>query len=77
MDLGRDLHIAPQRGYGDAEMLGMLNDIQHFARGLLHQSTIDKIGRARGRTLETFGNSSPIAERFAKEARYQLTEELA
>lgn len=53
----------------------MLNDIQHIARRLLHQRTIDKIGRARVRTLEAFGESPPIAERFAQEARHQLADE--
>ena len=74
---GTDLHVAPHGGFGDPEMLGMLNDIQHIARRLLNQSIIDKIGRARGRTLEAFGESPPIAERFAQEARHQLEEEFA
>ncbi len=55
----------------------MLNDIQHFAHRLLNQSTIDKIGLARFRTLEVFGDSSPITERFVQEARHQLAEEFA
>jgi hypothetical protein len=71
------LNIAPQNGYGNAEVLGMLNDIQLFARRLLHQSAIDKIGRARVRTLEVFGNSPPGAESFVQEARRQLAEEFA
>lgn len=75
-EVGSNLHVAPHGGFGDAEMLGMLNDIQHFARRLLNQNTIDKIGRARVRTLEAFGNYPPIAERFAQEARRQLADEL-
>ena len=71
----RDLHVAPQGEYCDTAVLGMLNDIQHFARRLLNQSTIDKIGRARARTLEVFGDSPPITERFVQEARSQLAEE--
>jgi hypothetical protein len=71
------LDVTPNGGFGDAEVLGMLNDIQHFSRRLLHQSTIDKIGRARARTLEAFGESPPSVERFAEEARRQLAEEFA
>lgn len=74
---GTELNVAPQRGFGDAEVLGMLNDIQHFARRLLNQSIIDKIGLARVRTLEAFGNCPPIAERFAQEAQRQLAEEFS
>ena len=70
-----DLHIAPQGEYSDMDVLGMLNDIQRFSRRLLNQSTIDKIGRARGKTLEAFGEFPPHAERFAQEARHQLREE--
>ena len=71
----RDLQVATQGEYGDAQVLGMLNDIQHFSRRLLDQSTIDRIGRARARTLAACGKSTPIAERFAQEARHQLAEE--
>lgn len=71
------VRIAPHGGFDDAEMLGMLNDIQHFARRLMHQRTIDMIGRARRRTLEAFGESPPIVECFAQEARHQLAEEFA
>jgi len=72
-----NLRINALGGYGDGEILGMLNDIQLFARRLLHQSTIDKIGRARVRTLEALGEFAPTTERFAQEARHQLAEEFA
>lgn len=74
---GGDLHVAPRDGFSDTEMLGMLNDIQYFARRLLLQSAIDKIGRARGRTLDAFGSYPPTSEHFAQEARRQLAEEFA
>ena len=74
---GGGASIAPLRGFGDTEVLSMLNDIQHFARRLLNQDTIDKIGRARARTLEAFGESPPNTGRFAQEARHQLAEEFA
>lgn len=67
--------ITPLGGFGDAQVLGMLNDIQNFARQLLNQSTIDKIGRARVKTLEVFGESPPSVELFSEEARRQLAEE--
>lgn len=50
----------------------MLNDIQRFARQLLNQSTIDKIGHASAETLNIFGSHKPVAENFAHEARRQL-----
>lgn len=71
----RAVTIAPRGEFGDAEIFGMLTDIQHFARCLLHQPTIDKIGRARTRTLAVFGESRPSTERFAKEVRIQINEE--
>lgn len=70
-----DLEIAPRGGYSDAQVLRMLNDIQRVARRLLNQSTIDKIGRARHRTLDAFGEQAPCIERFAEEARSQLAAE--
>ena len=69
------LSITPQGEDTDLAMLGMLNDIQHFSRQLLSQTTIDKIGRARARTLKTFGTYGPNIEDFAKEARRQLADE--
>ena len=69
--------ITPSGGFSDVQVLGMLNDIQDFARCLLHQSTIEKIGRARARILEALGEHSPTADRFANEARSQLTVEFA
>lgn len=74
---GCGVHIDPLGGYGDAEVLNMLNDIQQFSRRLLNQSVINKIGRARLRTLDTFGNHPPTDECFANEASRQLAEEFA
>jgi hypothetical protein len=68
------LRITPT-GFRDAEIIGMLNDIQAFSRRLLHQSTIDKIGMARARTLDVLGDIPPTAERFVEEAKYQLDKE--
>lgn len=53
----------------------MLNDIQTFARRLLHQGTIDMIGKARQRTLIALGETPPDAKRFTEEAQGQLVEE--
>lgn len=33
---GSNLRVAPHGGFGDVEMIGMLNDIQHFARRMLN-----------------------------------------
>ncbi len=74
-DWTRDLHIQPLGGWGDAEVLGMLNDIQHVARRLLHQRTIDTIGHARQRTMTEFGNLPPDSKRFSEVAMHQLTTE--
>ncbi len=82
----RDLHIVPSCAAGafakrftleetdftDAQVLGMLDDIQHVSRRLLDQDTIDRIGRARARTLAAFPMSPPDVYRFAAEARRQL-----
>jgi hypothetical protein len=73
----RKLSIAPRGGYGDTELFGMLSDIQRFARSLLHQPTIDKIGRARTRTLGEFGKSPPDMKRFSEIAHFQLSAEFA
>jgi len=74
-DWNHDLHVSPLGGFGDAEILAMLSDIQVFSRRLLHQTTIDKIGLARAKTLETFGQSPPLAESFGEEAKHQLSKE--
>lgn len=71
---GGSVAIEPQGEYCDAEILKMLDDIQHFSRLLLNQIVIDKIGRSRTRTLEVFGSSEPTPDSFAKEARRQLVE---
>lgn len=77
---GGKLEILPINGYGDDELLGMLNDIQRFARCLLDQRTIDRIGRARKKTLAAIPGSvfsswrwlPPSLDEFANEARKQL-----
>ena len=74
-DWNRALHVEPKGGFGDAEVLRMLDEIQHFSRRLLHQTIIDKIGRARSKTLMAFGETPPIAESFAEEASRQLAKE--
>ena len=74
-DWNRALHVKPKGDFGDAEVLGMLDDIQHFSRRLLHQTIIDKIGKARSMTLMALGDSPPIAESFAEEASRQLAKE--
>ena len=71
------LKIEPIGGYGDAQILNMFNDIQYFARRLMEQSTIDKIGRARIKTLQAIGDHLPTSERFVEEARRQLAVEFA
>jgi hypothetical protein len=67
--------IRPLGEFSNINTLGMLNDIQHFARQLLNQTTITKIGRARSRTLATFGKRGPNTRDFADEATRQLAEE--
>jgi hypothetical protein len=67
----------PDGGFSDAKILGMLDDIQHVARRLLDQSTIDKIGRARAKTLAAFSKYPPGIEWFANEARRQLDTEFS
>lgn len=67
------LHVAPLGGYGDEEVLGMLNDIQVFSRRLLQQGNIDRIGHARTKTLMALGEATPTAEAFTHEAQRQLT----
>lgn len=68
----RALYVAPIGDFNDADVLGMLNDIQHFSRRLLHQAVIEMIGQARFQTLLALGESSPSTERFAQEASFQL-----
>ena len=71
------LRIAPKGGFGDADVLGMLDDIQHFSRRLLCQSAIDKLGQARKNALRALGEAPPKPERFAQEARIQLRREFS
>lgn len=85
----RDLYIVPscaadefakdfrleEADFTDAQVLGMLDDIQRISRRLLDPDTIDRIGHARARTLATFGTSPPDAYRFAAETRRQLEAE--
>lgn len=71
----RDLQVTPKSEFSNSEVMEMLNDIQTFARRLLQQGTIDKIGKARKRTLIALGESPPDAKRFTQEAQGQLAEE--
>jgi len=67
------LCIEPLKGYGDADILGMLDDIQSFARLFLNQPIVDAIGVARSRLLAAIGDNynDPIV--FTDEAKRQLT----
>lgn len=69
--------IVPAGEYCDANVLGMLHDIQRYSRQLLDQPTIAKIGRARSRTLAEFGMRAPTAGDFAQVAERHLAEEFA
>lgn len=70
-----DLQIAPPGDFDDVAVKAMLDDIQYFSRQLMNQSTIDKIGCARAKTLEVFGANAPTPQQFCDEARRQLGEE--
>jgi hypothetical protein len=59
-------------GLDDAAVLAMLEDIQRFARRLMHAETIEKIGTARAATLSVFGAKEPYIVTFAAEAAKQL-----
>ncbi len=72
---GGNLQITPLVGFSDSGALGMLSDIQLFARRLLNRAVIEKLGVARRRTLDCFGDYPPGVERFAEEARRQLAPE--
>jgi hypothetical protein len=58
--------------YDDASLLGLMDDIQRFARRLLDMNVIEKIGCARAMTLEKFGLQEPNIDDFAVEAERQL-----
>ena len=75
--LWHDCHvqIAPLHGFSDAEVSGMLNDIQLRARSLLNQEIIARLGKARRRTVEMFGGVAPSIESFAAESKRQLSNE--
>lgn len=72
---GGNLLIAPTGGFDDAALKTMLDDIQYSARQILNQSTIEKIGRARAKTLDAFDANTPNPKHFADEAHRQLAEE--
>ena len=57
----------------DQSVLAMMEDIQSFARRLMHTETIEKVGIARAATLRAFGSNEPRLEKFAAEANMQLT----
>ena len=56
----------------DESVLAMMEDIQRFARRLMHAETIEKIGKARSATLSVFGAKEPYIVKFAAEAAKQL-----
>jgi hypothetical protein len=68
------LTVEPKAGFGEREVLGMLNDIQSFARRLLNREVIFNIGNARARTIATLGADPPSVEAFAELARDELTQ---
>jgi hypothetical protein len=59
-------------GLDNESVLAMMEDIQRFARRLMHAETIEKIGMARAATLRVFGAKQPYIEEFAGEAAKQL-----
>ncbi len=61
--------------YDDASLLGLMDDIQRFARRLLDMTVIEKIGCARSMTLAKFGLDEPNIEDFAFEAVNQLSKQ--
>lgn len=62
--------------YDDESVLGLMDDIQRFARRLLDITVIEKIGCARSATLAKFGSNEPNIEDFAVEAVNQLSKKL-
>jgi hypothetical protein len=58
--------------YDNASLLGLMDDIQRFARRLLDMTVIEKIGSARLATLAKFGPEEPHIEDFFAEAASQL-----
>ena len=56
----------------DESVLAMMKDIQKFARRLMQQDVIIKIGKARKSMLLNLGDKSPSLSDFALEAKRQL-----
>ena len=69
------VQVEPLAGLGDASIKGMLDDIQIFARRLMDQRVISKVGLARSKTLAALPYE-PTVSRFAEEAGRQLPAEL-
>lgn len=75
---GGHLTINPCSGFGDTSVKLMLDDIQKFSRHLMNEEIINKIGRARTRTLEPFSkyaSCEPSMMDFELAARQQLAQE--
>ena len=68
------LKIYPLNGYSDEEVLGMLNDIQRFARGLMKRDIIEHLGKLRKATLAEFAiiGIEPTQDQFYAEACRKL-----
>ncbi len=69
---GNTLSISSPHGYGDAEVIGFLNDVQRFARRTLDASLIETVGAARAATLQELGEAAPSLADFAACASRQL-----
>ncbi len=69
------VQIEPLGGFGDASINGMLDDMQIFARRLMDQRIIGKVGLARSKTLAALPYE-PTVSQLAEEARRQLRAEL-
>lgn len=67
------VEINPAGDFNDETTLGMLNDIQKFARTLLNKGLIDRIGVARKRTIAAFGENRPASDAdFSEIAQREL-----
>ena len=74
----KHLTINPCSGFGDTSIKLMLDDIQKFSRNLMNEEIINKIGRARTRTLEQFAkyvSCEPSMVDFELAARQRLAHE--
>jgi hypothetical protein len=70
-----EVQIEPLGGFGDAAIKGILDDTQIFARHLMDQNVISKVGRARSKTLAALPYE-PTVSQFEEEAGRQLRAQL-